>query len=306
MSTSAAAEFGLAWVINLNYLVSKCYQIVEIDHCIMPLVTRVLKYPFQGQFAGEWRWPKEVQPDGWMHVKIPHVAGSHLSGVLGAAAGKPVGTLLLAHPLVRAAKGFWLKYGHAEYFRQQGFHVLAMDFNGFGESPDAIFDYPEDVLTAGKWLRDQYPDLPCGAVGASFGAAWIICAMARQRVFDAALIESTFPTLKDFWRRYPLPHATLRLAGLMMPRLDRSMRPIEQAPRIIGGPPVTLLYSRTDLDTPVSHGEAIQQAMAGASDAALYVADSAKHTHIFGDDPKVYQRAFSAFAGGLSNQRAMV
>lgn len=261
----------------------------------MPLLTRMLKYPFQGRFNGEWRWPNGVNEASWDRVSIPHPSGSSLAGVFGTAVGKPIGTVLLAHPLGRTAKGFWLKNGHASFYQERGFHVVAFDFNGFGESPDAVFDFPQDVLAVADWLKKTYPDLPCGAVGSSFGGAWVLCALARRPIFDAVLIESTFPRLEDFWRKYPLPNATLKLARILMPQLERSMRPLFAAEHIKGQIPVTLLYSKTDPNTPLSDGEAIQAAFDSTLNAQLMIAESAEHTHIFRDDREVYERAVDAF-----------
>ena len=269
----------------------------------MPLFTRMLKYPFQGQVGSAWRWPKSVPADGWDKVSIPHPAGATLSGVFGVAEGDPKGTLLLAHPLGRRAKGFWLSYGHAAYFRERGFHVLAMDFNGFGESPDATFDFPLDVLAAHDWLRGNHPGLACGAVGSSFGGAWILCAMARRKLFDAALIESTFPKLMDYWRSYPLPHATLRLSSLVMPKLERSMRPEHAAGHIKDRQPVVLLYSRTDTHTPLAHGETLRAALSQSTDVELLIAKDAKHTHIFRDDRAMYDQAVDTLAAKMVQAR---
>lgn len=267
----------------------------------MPFLTRLLKYPFQGQFAGEWRWPKGIAEAGWDRVIIPHPSGACLAGILGLAKGKPIGTVLLAHPLGRTAKGFWLKNGHASFYRELGFHVLAFDFNGFGESQDAAIDFPQDVLAVADWLKQTYPHLPCGAVGSSFGAAWILCAIARRRVFDAVLIESTFPRLEDFWRSYPLPNATLKLARILLPRLEPSMRPLLAAKNIKGHIPIILLYSETDPHTPLSDGEELLSALSQKTSAQLVIATSAEHTHIFRDARQTYTRAAYEFTDQMKN-----
>lgn len=267
----------------------------------MPIFTKLLKYPFQGQFAGDWRWPKDVSNTDWATVEIPSVSGSHLVAIFGKAEGDPVGTVLLAHPLGRTAKGFWLKHGHANYFRRLGFHVLAIDFNGFGKSPDHTFNFPLDVIASAKWLKANYPDLPTGAVGASFGAAWIVCAMARHNLFDAVLIESTFSSLSDFWRKYPLPHVTLKFSKVILPRLELSMRPEHAAQRVVGSPNITLLYSKTDRHTPLANGEALLRALPPSVSARLLVADKADHTHIFRDAPDTYASAAQAFKHSMTS-----
>lgn len=113
----------------------------------------------------------------------------------------------------KAAKGFWLRYGHADLFRRSGYHVLLFDANGFGESEAKSFDYPTDILAAGRWAQDRQCELPVGLVGASFGAGWGLCSMAREgSPYRVAVLEAAIPTLPDFWRHYPAAYATLRLS----------------------------------------------------------------------------------------------
>lgn len=91
----------------------------------MGTVHRILKQPFFGRYQKPWLWPPEIAADGWETVRFPSANGAGLVGVFGGAYTEPArGALVLAHPLGAAAKGFWLKYGHADLFRSAGFHVL--------------------------------------------------------------------------------------------------------------------------------------------------------------------------------------
>lgn len=178
----------------------------------MALIHRILKKPFLRHFEREWRWPEDVAQEGWDAVSIKSASGSNLKAIFGASQTKHVlGVIVLAHPMRKAAKGFWLKSGHAELFRNAGYHVLAFDFNGFGESQSTTFDYPSDVIAAGEYIKHEYSSLDIAVVGASFGAAWSICAMSRTaQPFKAAILEASFPTLSDFWQRYPFPNFMLK------------------------------------------------------------------------------------------------
>src|SRR6476469_9428 len=109
----------------------------------MAILHRVGKKLFFGRFQKKWRWPDSVPETDWERVTFPSATGVRLAGVFGAARGEhPEGAVVLAHPMGTAAKGFWLKQGHGDLLRNAGFHVLAFDFNGFGESESVNFDYP--------------------------------------------------------------------------------------------------------------------------------------------------------------------
>ena len=190
----------------------------------------------------------------------------------------------------KAAKGFWLRYGHADLFRRAGFHVLAFDFNGFGESEGVSFDYPGDAVAAGRFLRDRYPSLGVGMVGASAGAGWGLCALARSgSVYRAAVLEAAFPTLPDFWRHYPFAHAVLRISQVVMPGFERSIRPESDAARVVGRPDVLLIYGDADRYTPPAHGERLLRALSASTTAELHVLTNVDHTFALRDAAAEYE-----------------
>ena len=255
----------------------------------MSLVHRLLRKPFFGRFEVPWRMPDGEKVGIWQRVPIPSTTGVSLIGLLAEAEVDPVGTVVLAHPMGKAAKGFWLRYGHAELFRRAGLHVLVFDFNGFGESPPASFDYPSDALAAGRFAQARFPSQPVGLVGASFGAGWGMCSMAREgSPYRAAVLEGLFPTLPDFWKHYPVAHAFLRASQFVWPSAERRMRPELEATRLIGRPDVLLVYGDADRFTPPAHGERMLRAMQGCANAELCVLPNVEHTFAYRDQPETY------------------
>ena len=255
----------------------------------MSRLHRLLRKPFFGRFEVPWVWPAETDPSTWDRVTFANPAGVHLAGLWGTAEGDAIGTLVLAHPMGKAAKGFWLRYGHATLFRQSGFNVLVFDANGFGESAASSFDYPSDVLAAGLWAQARTPALLVGLVGASFGAAWGLCAMARaENPFRAAVLEAAFPTLPEFWRHYPFPQAMLKLAQFVRPELEMRFRPEHAATQVGGNPPVLLVHGGADEYTPPAHGERLLKAFEGSARAELWVVPGIEHTYVYRDAPAAY------------------
>ena len=274
----------------------------------MSLVHRVLRKPFFARFEVPWRWPRGANEADWERVGLTGAGGARLSAVWGEARGDAVATLVLTHPMGKAAKGFWLRPGPdgrpsaADLFRQTGFNVLAVDANGFGESRAASFDYPADFLAAGQWAASRTPELAVGLVGASFGASWGLCAMARDgSPFRAAVLEAAFPTLPEFWRHYPVAHAVLRASQVVWPRIERGLRPERDAARVVGHPDVLLVYGNADEYTPPAYGERLAAAFAPSADAELVVLPGVGHTHAYRDAPEAYARTVVPFL-----QRALV
>jgi pimeloyl-ACP methyl ester carboxylesterase len=250
----------------------------------MSLIHRILRKPFFGRFEVPWSWPEGTDPAAWERVQFKNPSNATLSGLWGAAHGIARGTLVLAHPMGKAAKGFWLRQGHAELFRRDGYNVLLFDANGFGESEPASFDYPADVLAAGLWAQARTPQLAVGLVGASFGAGWGLCAMARPgSPFKMAVLEAAFPTLPDFWRHYPFAYAALRVSQFVWPRMERNLRPEREAARVLGKPSVLLLYGDRDRYTPPAHGERLAKAFGAAATVEMTVLPEVDHTFALRD-----------------------
>lgn len=243
-----------------------------------------------------WRWPEQVPQSDWERVSFRSGSGARLAAIFGQSRRDPIGAVVLAHPMGIAAKGFWLKYGHAELLRRSGFHVLAFDFNGFGESESADFDYPGDVYAAGEFLRERVAPLPVAVLGCSFGAGYAVCAMSRDaQPFRAAVIESAFPSLPYYWRPYRIPYLFLRASQLVYPRFERRLRPLLAAQQLKNAPHVLLIHGSADAVTPPAVGEELRDAMSGAATAELWTAAGAVHNLAFQAQPDEYRRRVEAF-----------
>lgn len=261
----------------------------------MSRLHRLLRKPFFGRFEVPWTWPAGTDPSQWERVSFASASGAQLAGLWGTAVNGTDGTnnakatLVLAHPMGKAAKGFWLRYGHAALFRDAGFNVLLVDANGFGESAPASFDYPADFLAAGRFAQNRTPELAVGLVGASFGAGWGLCSMARAgNPYRAAVLEGLFPTLPDFWRHYPVPYALLRMTQVVWPSAEDGMRPEREATTLTGKPPVLLIYGDADKYSPPAHGERMMKAFADSARAEMWVLPGVDHTYAYRDAAEAY------------------
>lgn len=258
---------------------------------------RLFKKPFFGRFVRPWRWPENVEQSQWQRLTVDSLSGARISSLLAAAhTSQAKGAVLLAHPMGVAAKGFWIKYGHAELLRQAGYHVMLFDLNGFGESTSTTMDYPLDVLAAGQALQAQYPALPIAVLGASMGAAMSLCALAQpDHPFKVAVLESAFPTLLHFWSRYPIPKLGIQLSKLVYPAGERSLRPTYAAQRLMGSPELLLIYGEADELTPVKDGQLLLQALQGKTAVEFWQVPRAEHTHAYAAQPQEYAEKVIGF-----------
>lgn len=253
-----------------------------------------LKRPFFGRFMKPWRWPADVPQAGWERVAIDSPSQSRLAAVLHLAP-QARGVVVCAHPMGLAAKGFFLRYGHAQALLDAGWHVLAFDFNGFGESPSTNFDYPGDAVAAGQWARRRFPGLPVHALCASFGALNTLSAISRADFpYDSVVAEGVSPTLPQFWKAYPAAYAFLQFSRLFG-GAERRIRPVEHLPRARPGLPVMLIHSRGDRWTPPAFGDELERAAAPGTPLRRLVLERADHTHGLRDEPQRWLPAVLGF-----------
>lgn len=258
---------------------------------------RLFKKPFFGRFVRPWRWPAEAAPEQWQPLRVTSGSGAALSALLAKAHGEHVkGAVLMCHPMGVVAKGFWMKYGHAELLRQAGYHVMLFDLNGFGESSSSTMDFHLDVLAAGQALQAEYPQLPVAVLGASMGAAMSLCAMTQaDHPFKAAVLEAAFPTLLHFWSRYPIPRLGIQLSRLVYPAGERRLRPLHAAEHLCGSPALLLIYGEADEFTPVRDGQLLWQALRGRTLTRFWQVPEARHTHAYAAEPQAYAQQVIGF-----------
>lgn len=258
---------------------------------------RLFKKPFFGRFARPWRWPENIDQGQWQRLSFQSKSGATISALTAPAHTlQAKGAVLMSHPMGAVAKGFWLKYGHAEMLRHAGYHVMLFDLNGFGESTSTTMDFPLDVLAAGQILQARYPDLPVAVFGSSMGAAMSVCAMAQPgHPFKAAVLESAFPTLLHFWSRYPIPRLGITLSKIVYPAGERRLRPTYAAENLVGSPDILMIYGEADEYTPVKDGKLLWHALGRRSRVQFWQVPGAKHTHAYAAQPNEFARRVVGF-----------
>lgn len=261
----------------------------------------IVKKPFFGQFRKPWQWPAAYDNiERWQEVTIKSDSGATLKGLFGTATTATVrGNIVCAHPMVVGAKAFFLKHGQANMFRENGFNVLIFDINGFGESEEGDYNLPADMFAAGHVMAVLAPEYPTGFYGISFGAAMGVCACALPgQPYQAALFESPFTTLDEFWRKYRIPYLFLKTGNIILPKTMAEMRPIEKLSKINGLQNILWVYGDADTDTPAEMGSRFQKYSPVPSE--LWVVPGASHTKCFQTAPEEFsERAVKFFMASL-------
>lgn len=155
------------------------------------------------------RGPRQPEPPGdllpFEDVAVPRETGDALAATWYPAAGPARGAVLLVHPWLAWGRTYFHRRGRIEALRSAGYHALAVDLGGFGESPRAPGFFDRDVEAGLKFLRRKARGLPLHLWGVSAGGYWSHFVLSRTNGVDGAVFEDVSPHLFEWsWRMAPL------------------------------------------------------------------------------------------------------
>lgn len=227
----------------------------------MNLIYTLVKQPFVGSYRVKWRSPlSETEKPEWQPLTVKSRSGGIIRGLFAQArTPQAKATLVLAHPMGKEAKGYFIKHGYTDILRTNGYNTLVFDINGFGESTNGSFSYHEDILAIGQAASKLTPVLPLGYHGISLGAQWAIIAFAHDvHPFRFAILESAAATVEEFWIKFPAAYRVVRFLNVLLPRYARKIKPVERIKDIKNLESILFIYSQTDDYTPVEMGERLK------------------------------------------------
>jgi pimeloyl-ACP methyl ester carboxylesterase len=271
------------------------------------LVGRVASSRIIRLYSVEWAWPEEGDPpEAWERSTFEGRHGP-LVGSFGQAAREARGVVVCAHPITRAAKGYFLTRGHGRFLREAGYHVFLFDFNGFGEGPYQSILYTDDVLAAGFEAQRRAPGLPVGFLGVCFGATYGLCAMAEQsHPYAAAVFETPYTGLAHVLSAMHKHVRRTRIYekwGFVSRHLApffREQNAFHQAPHSRHLRAVLFVAGERDTIVPPESvravAEALRRSQAPAAQACeVWTVPDGEHLRVIEADPEEYARRITRF-----------
>jgi fermentation-respiration switch protein FrsA (DUF1100 family) len=236
-------------------------------------------------------------------VSIPSKSGSTLRAWF--VRGKPGGGAVVLLHGVGSDKRSML--ARAAFLAENGYTVLAPDFQGQGESPGEPPTYgareSRDAEAAVAFVRLAAPDERVGVIGVSMGGA---AAVLGEKPLEASalVLESVYPTIEDAvsdrletwfgpfgeWGRSLAPSVW----GLLSARLgvdESALQPIARIGAVIA--PVMIVTGADDPYTPLPEAEALYARV--NSPKAFWAVPGAKHEDLHAFAPQEYERRVGEF-----------
>lgn len=201
----------------------------------------------------------------------------------------PLAHILLLHG-IGSNKEAWV--GLAAALSERGYASVLIDHRAQGQSEGeyATFGHFEkyDVSRVIDRLTAEFPDLPLGLWGHSFGGAVTLQAMAHDQRIDFGLSQSTFARLEqivaDYFQRFTagwgprfLANYALRRAGKIAGFRPAEVQPIEAARQI--SQPMFIAHGEQDENIKVKYGRAIYEAL-GSAEKELVIVPGADHNDV--------------------------
>lgn len=195
-----------------------------------------------------------------------------------------------------------------------GFHVMAIDFRGLGESGGRMstlgWREPEDVSAAVAWLRRR-PEVDgerIGVLGWSMGAASCLIAAARDRGIRAVVADSAYARLAEMPRArfatLPAPFGglladTTRAWAETLGGFNADTVAPEREVGCIAPRPVLFIHGEADRLIPISHARRL--VLAAGMPKEIWTLPGVGHVRAHAAGPAEYEvRIVRFFRRGLS------
>jgi pimeloyl-ACP methyl ester carboxylesterase len=219
--------------------------------------------------------------------------------------GRPgMGAVLLLHGVGSNRESM---LGRAEFLHNEGFTVLAPDFQAHGESPGEHITFGAreslDAAAAMDYLRDVVPAERIGVIGVSMGGAATLLGPGPI-LANAFVLESVYPTIRDavsdrlatwFWpfsavgRLFTSP--LIDVVGSEIGVGELELQPIDRIGRIRA--PLLLISGTADPYTPLAEAESLY-AHAPAR-KSFWAVPGAGHEDLHAYAPQEYESRVGSF-----------
>jgi len=189
---------------------------------------------------------------------------------------------------------------------------IAPDFRAHGQSggDTATYGYVEkqDISELRKVMASEFPGLPAGLWGSSYGGAVALQAMAIDPDFDFAIIENTFADLRDVARQQVIKRTSLPVSDLGPYFIDRAgeaggfdpgkVSPENSMEQIKA--PVLHMHGEEDEVIPFEQGRRISRH--AKTDKYRFVPiPKGTHYHLSAGDPATYSREIDEFLDRMTS-----
>ena len=217
--------------------------------------------------------------------------------------GRPKAAVLVLHG-VSDSKASQVE--SLRFLARRGILAMAPDFRAHGDSGGKFATYghleKNDLTLLRRALENEFPGIPVGLWGTSYGGSVALQSMAIDDQFDFAIIESTFANLRDLARRQVTMRTTLPVSGLGPYFVNEagklaSFDPAEIAPeRAIEDikVPVLHLHGENDELIPIDQGERIAH-RSKRPDYRFVRIPRGGHYNLRSGDPALYDREIRGF-----------
>lgn len=227
-------------------------------------------------------------------------------------AGKPKAAVLVLHGIADSKA---TQVETLRFLARRGVLAMAPDMRAHGDSGGKFATYgfveKNDLSLLRTVVEKEFPGLPVGMWGTSYGGAVALQSMEVDDQFDFAIIESTFADLRDIARQQVVNHTSLPVSGLgpyfmneagKLASFDPGQVSPERSMEKIKVP-VLHLHGVDDEIIPIGQGRRIASHAKGEKYRFVEI-KKGTHYHLKAGDPKTYDDEIAGFLDKVVDRQA--
>lgn len=197
--------------------------------------------------------------------------------------------VILSHPLSRKGKYFFTDSGRAKTYLDNGYSLLAFDYNGFGESDRIDLYYWRDAATFIEFVKNRFPEKLISLHGTSFGAFHIIRALKHLPKTASVVLENVNKSLFDYWKKWPVTALIVRFLEFFKVKAIQDMD-VQEVFRHLNRDDLHIQFIACEDDEITTPEEMTElYSLLNSSNKSFTVIEGAKHLSAHTTNPTLYQ-----------------
>ena len=250
-------------------------------------------------------------PRGIEERSFPVSGGIELKAWMARPEGEPVAVVFVLHGISDSKAS---QAGPIAFLAERGIVGIAPDLRAHGSSGGdaATYGYFEkrDMSGLRQAVEKEFPGVPVGLWGTSYGGAVALQAIGADPEFDFAIIESTFADLREMSRQQVRNRTSLPITFLGPYYMNRAGKEAGFDPGMVSPEtsienvkaPLLHMHGTLDEVIPFAHGQRIAS-HAKSPNYRFVPIEGGTHYHLQDGDPETYRRERDAFLDRVAPRR---
>jgi len=290
------------WQRSLKITAAAIFVVGLISCCTVDrLITAAILHPLR-------RGTGAAVPEGMTEQSYPVADNVKIHAWVARPEGQPAAIVFVLHGIADSKAS---QEGPLRFLVARGIVGIAPDLRAHGQSggDNATYGFLEkkDLSRLREAAAKEFPGVPVGIWGTSYGGAVALQALGIDPRFDFAIVESTFADLRDMARQQVVNHTPLPVSRIGPHYMNRAGQAAGFDPGAVSPEismesikvPLLHLHGENDEVIPIAQGRRIAS-HAKSKNYRFVPIKNGTHYHLRDGDPQTYEREVKGFLDRMS------